>query len=730
MIHLVKLTSPGKRAVRGLAAAGVTLASLAGLALPQTPAMADPAVTYLAVGDGTTQDVMNGWAASLGGKLLGSYNATNPLTGTAHEVITPAKTGNTAPASPAASQDCSFNRPDGSTEGILALKASLGIAAAPPIAGETVTVTGGGTTVTGPLPSGLPQANCVNIARSSSGPAASNPGSAQSLIYLPFAVDGVTASTGSAAGTITVPGTTTAVSTPATNLVPASGAHAGVAPDFTLAQLQAMYDSATPETASSNGVTYAPKIANQPTPAGDTPVDLYIPPAGSDALTFWAQQLGFSASAPPAWDHQAIAPDAGHTVSQFVGDPAGEDDGTAVTVDPNGLMPFSIAQYISQSAHGHNPRFHQARLLTVGGVSPVTAAGALNLSFPFQLLREMYNVAAYDRVFNTGTASSPDASYDPVLNQLLVSATTASPNQPAQTALLCQQALLLQSYGFAMIKPTSPSPGGLGGEAGGHYCGQVDPSNLASPVPPATFSCTTSAMVAGCPASGDYSSGVHGGNFQAAYVIQDEWNPTSALVSQVLSANSMSDWQVQANLSTGNTAVLSYPDSQDTITDPSNNPVPFGSFASITSTYAAKMPSDTGNAATGDDYEAAYDIWLGHNGGNYAQEIMVWTDTRNQIPAGVDTGTTWTDPSTGVAYEVWDSGGHDPVSLVRKSNATSGSVDLLSLFSWLRSAGLSTEAGINQIDYGFELCSTSGLTETFTVTGYTLNATCASGTSC
>jgi hypothetical protein len=56
--------------------------------------------------------------------------------------------------------------------------------------------------------------------------------------------------------------------------------------------------------------------------------------------------------------------------------------------------------------------------------------------------------------------------------------------------------------------------------------------------------------------------------------------------------------------------------------------------------------------------------------------------------------------------------------------------NLRSLFSWLQSAGYTTETGVNQIDFGFELCSTSGQSATFTVTDYSLDATCASGTSC
>ena len=213
-------------------------------------------------------------------------------------------------------------------------------------------------------------------------------------------------------------------------------------------------------------------------------------------------------------------------------------------------------------------------------------------------------------------------------------------------------------------------------------------------------------------------------------MIPDAWNPASALISQTVSANNMSDWQVQANMAAGNRAVLSYPDAQDTITNTSDNPVPFGNFAALTSTYAAQMPSDAGTAGLEDDYEAAYDIWLGHDGSDYNQEIMIWTDDHNQVPAGSDTDATWTDPSTRVVYEIWAGNNDDPVTLVAKSNPASGSVDLLSLFTWLQANGYSNETGINQIDYGFELCSTSGQTETFKVTSYTLDASCNGSDSC
>lgn len=242
----------------------------------------------------------------------------------------------------------------------------------------------------------------------------------------------------------------------------------------------------------------------------------------------------------------------------------------------------------------------------------------------------------------------------------------------------------------------------------------------------------------GCPASGTYDSDVSGGSNQAAYVIQDEWNITPALKAQELDANGTGNWQVSADLAAGNTAVLSYPDSQDTVNlwsqATGSLPTPVADYSDVTSTYSVSMPSDRGQAGSTDDYEAAYDIWLGSTAQpswTKDQEVMIWTDNHGQTPAGTDTGKTWTDPSTGDAYEIWADAGSTTVSpsaaivtLVSKANMATGQVDLLNVYRFLQSAGYtSANAGVDQVDYGFELCSTSGQGETFQVNGYTLTAT-------
>jgi hypothetical protein len=107
--HLVKLKPPGKRTIRGLAVTGVAIAGVASLALNQTQALADPGVTYVALGADVTQDFLNGWATALGGNLVGSYNATNPQDlASLHQVITPEKTGNATPTNALPAEACGF----------------------------------------------------------------------------------------------------------------------------------------------------------------------------------------------------------------------------------------------------------------------------------------------------------------------------------------------------------------------------------------------------------------------------------------------------------------------------------------------------------------------------------------------------------------------------------------------------------------------------------------------
>jgi phosphate transport system substrate-binding protein len=342
--------SPSRRWTRlpklWLAGGAVTVLAAGLVVVTANPASADPATTYAAVGSDTTQDVMDGFATIVGGGNVGSWDAVNPGTpGSIHDVINP-------------KANCPMTRPNGSGEGVNALRKSVNPStAAPQLA----------------LP---PGPGCLDFSRSSSGPG-NNANTAGLLIYIPFALDAVAPATG---GT--------------TNIANADG--------FSITQLAALYQC-TPQTV--GGVTYDP---NNPPAAGNQGVHLYIPQSGSGTRNFWAGQMGINATSLPTCVHDTSVID---------GTLVEEHDGTVLAADPAGLGPFSIAQWVAQS-NGHNDRRHGAILHSLAtAAAPTTPVpplvnNALNTAFP--ITREVYNVTVLSRV-TSGTAN-----FDQALTNILV----------------------------------------------------------------------------------------------------------------------------------------------------------------------------------------------------------------------------------------------------------------------------------------------------------------------
>ena len=187
---------------------------------------------------------------------------------------------------------------------------------------------------------------------------------------------------------------------------------------------------------------------------------------------------------------------------------------------------------------------------------------------------------------------------------------------------------------------------------------------------------------------------------------------------QTVTSYGPGDWSVTSDQKAGNTGVLTYPDVAQVFTLASDTDPPISGFSAITSSFTEAM-----NATSGTDAEAAYDIWL-NNGSGPALEIMIWVDNHGQTPAGDDKGSVVIG---GTTYELWSADG--TVSFVR-SNEQSGTVDILAVLHWLQSNGYaSSTADLGQVDFGWEICSTAGVPETFTVSSYTLKDTCSSACS-
>jgi Glycosyl hydrolase family 12 len=251
------------------------------------------------------------------------------------------------------------------------------------------------------------------------------------------------------------------------------------------------------------------------------------------------------------------------------------------------------------------------------------------------------------------------------------------------------------------------------------------PSTSAAPASsaPSGAPCVTSDLAGTC---GPYTdSDITDADGYNTYVANNMWGCGSVQPGQAgaycgiqtVSAYGPADWSVTSDQAAGNTGVLTYPDVSQVFTLSNDTDPPISGFSAITSSFTEAM-----NATAGTDSEAAYDIWL--DDGNGPNEIMIWVDNHGQTPAGDDKGSIVIG---GTTYELWNGG--DTISFVM-SNEQSGTVNILAVLNWLQSNGyVSSTADLGQVDFGWEICSTGGVSETFTISSYTLEDTCSSACS-
>ena len=241
------------------------------------------------------------------------------------------------------------------------------------------------------------------------------------------------------------------------------------------------------------------------------------------------------------------------------------------------------------------------------------------------------------------------------------------------------------------------------------------PKTTSPPPTPTTtkWNCVISAASGNC---GPYS---YPPNTMASgyntYVGQDVWNPIPGW-QQTLSAKNPGDWQVTANMPDGNTAVVSYPSSSQGASGNGTQPLISG-MTSLVSSFSENM-----HANSHTDAEAAYDIWTGAG-----TEIMIQHDfsalrpgcTPGADPVLFTVG--FTEPGTGTVQQ-WDFceyGGERIWQLHGRASEQSGSVDMLAMLMWLENHGyLAASETLSLVGYGFEICSTGGVPETFTVSSY------------
>ena len=195
---------------------------------------------------------------------------------------------------------------------------------------------------------------------------------------------------------------------------------------------------------------------------------------------------------------------------------------------------------------------------------------------------------------------------------------------------------------------------------------------------------------------------------------------------------SATPWTIHGTEPAGNTSVKAYPEEQQLLSDYCGNgtwnncqptsDTPLSALSSFTSTYSETFPHNAGT-----DAQAAYDVWLSGQGAN-PTEVMIWVDNVNRGSGGATQvgtanfgGQDWTLYLNGTDELIWSLGA--PGTFAQQG---SGTVDLLAMLNWLVTHGF--EGGgtsIGQLDFGWEICSTGGGAEDFTVSSYSLAAAAA-----
>ena len=264
-----------------------------------------------------------------------------------------------------------------------------------------------------------------------------------------------------------------------------------------------------------------------------------------------------------------------------------------------------------------------------------------------------------------------------------------------------------------------------------------------SPSPTSTaWACVTSSPTGTCPRGGAYAAGSTNSNKYNTYVANNCWADPSC--QQTLSANSVGDWQVTANEPAGNGSVKTAPEVQQQFNnwcaavstwenlDPGGcgnslmSDTPISAMSQLTSTYAESTPHNSQTIA-----QWAWDNWLGNDSG-YPTEVMVWVDNNGRCNSGsfgtqvhapvTIAGQEWTPHQYPHSSEfIWSLDG--PGGAGTCAQQASGTVDLLALLKWMQANGYAAPgATLSLVDGVWEICSTGGQPETFTVTKYSINA--------
>jgi len=254
--------------------------------------------------------------------------------------------------------------------------------------------------------------------------------------------------------------------------------------------------------------------------------------------------------------------------------------------------------------------------------------------------------------------------------------------------------------------------------------------------------CTKSGYGATC---GPYAApSISFSNGSDTYVEDNCWGEPKC--TYTINSRSADDWSVTdpGDEAAGSTAVATYPnvqqltDNYDSATHTWGNgsaDTPLSAVKTIHSSFKESMPHNSGTIA-----EFGYDIWT-----NYPSDVMIWTDNVNRGTGGATKigtmsyggqhFTVYVNGTVAAGGEIiFSLDGNNGKRSSGFANETSGTVHILATLGWLQrymtAHGYSTYAKdlgeVGQIDAGWEICSSGGTSETFSMSSYSLRATARS----
>jgi hypothetical protein len=206
------------------------------------------------------------------------------------------------------------------------------------------------------------------------------------------------------------------------------------------------------------------------------------------------------------------------------------------------------------------------------------------------------------------------------------------------------------------------------------------------------------------------------GTYGQAIVHNNMWNASSYPgTTQSMGACGYDSWYAvtTASNATGDGAVKTYPNVHvDYIDWGTGQMQPLSDFSSLRMRFAHQAPQTAGI------WNVAFDVWLNGVGDGAANEVMIWTENHNQLPAGRKLATV---TLSGVQWDFWKAyQGHYLAFVPTNGQAiTSGELDFKQFSNWLAANGhIPAASTLGQLDYGVEVVSTGGQPARFDFTDF------------